>query len=266
MSRFCRAAALALAAGAGLLRTGVAQRPGQEPGDWDATHVQMSREGLNELLQRLDQAAQSSAYSSGVRAHAMLEAAAVRDRLKTGDFQVGDRILLRVEGEQELSDTFTVGSDRALALPVVGSVSLEGVLHSELETYLKGAIGKFVRDPIVHARSLIRVAILGEVNHPGYYTLSTQTLVTDALMFAGGPTHEAKLKGLRILRGDERVWEGAALEQAMTAGRTFDQLSLVAGDRIEVPKNGSFLNYNTVTVLSLLIGLPSAIFGLTRLF
>ena len=33
----------------------------------------------------------------------------IRVRLDSGDFRPGDRILLTVEGEKELSDTFTVG-------------------------------------------------------------------------------------------------------------------------------------------------------------
>jgi len=256
-------ATLAFFASLSLAPLGAAQRDATLGG----SRVQMTRPELESLLQRLDESVQSSAYSGALRDHAVAEAALVRARLADGDFQVGDRIVLRVEGETTLTDTFTVGMDRALTLPIAGPVRLDGVLHSELEPFLTTAIGKYIRNPVVHARSLVRLAVLGQVVKPGFYTVPTEMLVTDAIMLAGGPTADAKLQDLRILRGDERIWDGKSLQEAMVAGRTIDQLSVVAGDRIEVPKQGSsILSFNSVTVLSILIGLPSAVYGLTKLF
>src|SRR5690348_4047544 len=65
------------------------------------------------------------------------EAALIRSRLESGDFQTGDRILVRVEGEPQLSDTFTVAPGPALELPQVGSLALSGVLRSELQSRLE---------------------------------------------------------------------------------------------------------------------------------
>src|SRR5438034_6586175 len=65
------------------------------------------------------------------------EARLIRSRLANGDFQPGDRIFLRVEGEQQLSDTFTVGPGPAVVLPEVGAVPLDGVLRSELQGRLQ---------------------------------------------------------------------------------------------------------------------------------
>src|SRR5882672_807514 len=238
----------------------------QQGAGWDAKRVQMTRAALEDLLKRLDEAVGSPVYSSAIRDHARLEAAAVRARLAEGDFQLGDRIILQVEGEQQLTDTFTVGPNRALNLPIVGDVQLAGVLHADLESYLQQAIGKSVKDPIVHARSLIRIVILGEVTRPGFYTVPAQTLLSDALMLAGGPTHGAKLQNLHIDRGEERVWEGQALQQAIADGRTLDQLSLRAGDRLQVPEKGSWFNATTVRTVSMLLTLPLAIYGVRRLF
>ena len=41
-----------------------------------------------------------------------------------GDVQVGDRILLQVEGDDSLTDTFTVEAGPALKLRAIGTVSL----------------------------------------------------------------------------------------------------------------------------------------------
>ena len=50
--------------------------------------------------------------------------------------RVGDRIILKVDGEAQLSDTFTVTAGPALSLPIVGSVSLAGIRRENIEKRL----------------------------------------------------------------------------------------------------------------------------------
>lgn len=233
--------------------------------NWDPGRIQVTRQDLMDLLQRLEQAAQSDAYSDGLRARSRKEAALIRTRLEEGDFQVGDRIGLVVENEQQLTDTFTVKEERVLSLPVIGDVPLKGVLRAELEPHLTRAISRYVRDPVVHARSLIRVSILGEVPRPGFYLVPTDMVITDALMQAGGPATTSNLTKIRIERGGERLWEGEPLQRAIAEGRTLDQLSLQAGDRVVVPKLKRVSETGVRTAI-LILSIPAAIFGLTRLF
>ncbi len=237
----------------------------QQQTEWDPNREQVTRAGLEDLLRRLDAAAASPGYSGAMHDQARLEAATIRTRLADGDFHVGDRVYLRVEGEPTLTDTFTVGPTRVLALPIVGDVSLSGVLRSELESHLQQTLGRYIKDPVVHARSLIRIAVLGEVTRPGFYTVPAQTLISDALMLAGGPTRDAKLEKLRIDRGARRVWEGQPLQRALADGKTLDQLSLQAGDRIEVPNGSSWFTESALRTVTLLLTLPVAIYGITRL-
>ncbi len=261
-SFFCTASLIA----ASLLGV-LGERPAAaQQAEWDPKRVLMTRAALQDLLKRLDEAVESPVYSGAIRDHARLEAAAVRARLAEGDFQLGDRIYLQVEGEQQLTDTFTVGPDKALTLPIAGNVPLVGVLHADLESHLRGVIGNYVKDPVVRARPLIRIVIVGEVMRPGFYTVPIQTLVSDALMLAGGPTPGAKLEKLRIERADQRVWEGQALQQAIADGKTLDQLSLRAGDRLQVPSKGSWFNTERVRLVTLLLTVPVAIYGIRRLF
>ena len=89
----------------------------------------------------------------------------------TDEFQIGDRILLRVEGDSSLTDTFTVSRGPALVLRVIGELSLAGVRRADVEPYLARQIGRFLKDPVVHARALIRLSILGEVGRPGFYAV-----------------------------------------------------------------------------------------------
>lgn len=222
------------------LLAAVAPGSAQEP--LDARGLEMTRAQLEQILADYETAATSPGYSSSLRARAQREADLVRARLRDGDFQVGDRIVLRVRGEPQLSDTLTVEPGQTVTLREIGQIPLAGVLRSELQAHMTEQISRFVREPHVTTESLIRIAILGSVGRPGFFVLPASMLLDDALMAAGGPGGNAKLDDMEIRRGDTVVWEGRELQQAMIEGRTLDQLNLRAGDRIDVPqeKGGFF--------------------------
>jgi polysaccharide biosynthesis/export protein len=219
---------------------------------WDPGRVQVTRADLQAMLQRLDQAASSPSYSKPVREKAQHEAQMIRQRLAEGDFRVGDQIMLIVEGEEALSDTFPVRDGRVVRLPTIGDITLNGVLRAELEEHMHASIAKYVRNPVVRAKPLIRLSMLGEVTKPGFYVMPTDILVSDALMLAGGPTATAKVAKVRIERDGEPIWAAEALQEALAEGRTLDQLNLRAGDQVVVPKtNGSILARAAPVVLAL---------------
>jgi hypothetical protein len=190
------------------------------------------------------------------------EAALIRSRLDSGDFQSGDRIFLRVEGEQQLTDTFTVGAGPVLALPQIGAVPLGGTLRSELHGRVEAYVSRYVRDPVVLARPLIRILVEGEVARPGFYAVPPEQPVADVLS-AAGLTQHAKVAKMRVDRGGSEIWGGAALQRALAQGYSLDQLNLRAGDRVFVPGGGDAVR--TLQILSIVITIPAAIFTLTRL-
>ena len=154
----------------------------------------------------------------------------------TTPFQVGDRILLRVEGDSALSDTFTVVAGPAIRLPEIGEISLQGVSRTEIEAHLTRELGRYLRDPVVEARALIRVSVLGEVERPGYYAVPVDLVLADALMLAGGATTDARVEQLTIMRGSSPLWSGDRLQSQIARGATLEQLGMRAGDRIQVPR------------------------------
>jgi len=156
--------------------------------------------------------------------------------LPSPPFQVGDRILLSVEGDSVLSDTFTVVQGPALRLPEIGDISLANVPRSGLESFLKSELGRYINEPVVTARALIRISVMGQVARPGFYAVPVDLVMPDALMVAGGATPDARLEKLQIIRGNSTVWGAAALQTAIARGATLDQLGVRAGDRIEVPR------------------------------
>lgn len=205
---------------------------------WGAGQVYVTRQTLESLLERYEQTASSGAHSQEVRARARQEAALIRYRLEEGDFQVGDQIQLAVAGEDELTNTFTVGRDRTLLLPVIGPIPLDGVLRAELEPHLAEHIGRKIIDPVINATPLIRISILGSVGQQGFYVIPSSSLLTDAITQANGLAGNAELGKIYIERDGERIWGGEALQDAITEGRTLDQLGLQAGDQVHVPGSG----------------------------
>ncbi|MGQ0714527.1 MAG: polysaccharide biosynthesis/export family protein [Gemmatimonadaceae bacterium] len=193
-----------------------------------------------------------------------LEGEGLRERLRDGDFQVGDRVLLRVRGDSSLTDTFTVRAGRALQLPNLDELSLVGVLRSELQSVLTRHIGRYVRDPQIETASLMRVAVVGSVNRPGFLPVTPSSLLADVIMLAGGPTGDADLSATVIRRGTREVWTKKDVRIAMSQGMTLDQLNLRAGDEIIVGQRRRGGLGSTVQMFVALGGALVAIVGLTR--
>lgn len=166
---------------------------------------------------------------------AAVTATAAAAQLPAPPFQVGDRVLLRVEGDSALSDTFTVVAGPALRLPDIGEISLAGVRRTDLESYLQHELSRYIKDAVVQARALIRVSVTGQVAHPGFYAVPIDLVLPDALMLAGGATQQARVDKLTVLRGAAPLWDGERLQTAIAHGSTLDQLGIQAGDRIQVP-------------------------------
>lgn len=237
------------------LALGVGSAAAQNAPGWDPTGLQLSREELQTLLTRYEAMSTSSSYSGKLRDQARAEAELIRQRLEEGDLRVGDRIELIVEGQPGLTATFTVVDGRIIVLPDLARtathVPLHGVLRSELQQHMEQFIARYIRNPVVHARSLIRLEIMGTVRQPGFYTLPSDMLISDALMAAGGVGTTGDLEKIRIERGGDVIWEKERVREAIREGRTLDQLSIRAGDGIFVePKsNTKLLSFRSIAVV-----------------
>jgi Polysaccharide biosynthesis/export protein/SLBB domain len=223
----------------------------------------ISRDSLQAVLTTLDSAADSSGAS---RAGAKTVAEAIRARLDRGDFEAGDRIRLQVDSEPQLSDTFPVGPNQQLVLPVVGVISLHGVLRSELQSAMTRELGRFLRDPIVRATPLIRIAVVGEVNKPGFYLLPPTAVVSDVITAGGGPTQNAKMDKLVVERSGKRLLEGQPLQDLIAQGRTLDDAGIRPGDKFVVPAINTGSAFYTVRTISIILSIPLTIFALIQIF
>jgi len=184
-----------------------------------------------------------------------------------GGFQVGDRILLKVEGDSQFSDTFTVGPGPGLTLPVIGQIPLVGVRRADVEPYVSQQLARYLKDPVVHAKALIRVSIVGEVQRPGFYSLPGDAVLADALMQAGGPTREARVPAMTLERGGKPLLQGDSLQLAFARGLTVDQVGLRDDDRFVVPRLATHDSERTWRIFGILLAtVPAVIYAVTRAY
>ncbi len=166
--------------------------------------------------------------------HRTQEAWLLRTRLQKGDFQDGDRIIVKLLGAVALTggDTIVVRAGKMLPLPQLADLPLEGVLRSELESRLSSHIGKYLHDSSVRATPLVRLTVGGQVRNPGFYYVQADVLLNDVIMRAGGPNIGADMSNISIRRGTDVIWSPQDTRTALADGLSLDRLHLRAGDEV----------------------------------
>jgi len=189
----------------------------------------------------------------------------VERRLREGDFSIGDQIMLQVAGVATLSGTFSVTPGPSLDLPDIPTISLAGVLRSELEDHLVEQLSRYVRDPDIRATSLMRIAMFGAVGAPGFYHLSPNLTLSDAIMSAGGPAGTADMGKVVIRRGNQEIYGKKEVTTALTAGTTLDRMNLHGGDAVDVGMAGGSLIGNVGRVILVLGALAASVLSIGAL-
>jgi protein involved in polysaccharide export with SLBB domain len=230
-----------------------------QQGDLASTRVLESRAELEALLEELQATAESTAYSSSLRRRARDEARIVEERLRDGDFRVGDRVYLQVtlQGQPWMADTVRVVQGPSVFLPEIGEIELGGVLRSELSDHMRTALGRFLIDPRVEqASSFVRMGFTGAVMQQGELYVPAEALVGEALS-AAGVAAGANLEEVTIRRSGEVLWDETAVAEARRQGRTLDQMNLRAGDEFDIPAQTAGAGW--ATVLQIGVGLLGTI-------
>lgn len=183
--------------------------------------------------------------------HRASEAFLLRSRLLKGDFQDGDRIIVKLVGSASmmagvmpLNDTLILRAGKVLQLPQLGELSLDGVLRSELNLRLTSHLALYLRDASVITTPLIRLAVIGQVKAPNYYYTTVDVLLSDIIMRAGGPLGTADWLGNMVIRrGAETIWNAQDTRIAMADGISLERLHLRAGDELYVDDVRAGLNW-----------------------
>jgi protein involved in polysaccharide export with SLBB domain len=174
------------------------------------------------------------------RLQSAMLAAAIRQRLREGDLQVGDRVVVTIVSDAVHRDTVVVRSGRSLELPGMIMVPVAGVLRSELQERVSTEVLKYVKAQQIEVTPLMRVGVLGAVARPGFFAFASDIPLTDAIMGAGGPTGIADLKRSIVRRRSQQYRSAAETSRAIASGLTLDQFGLSAGDELIVGNRREF--------------------------
>jgi hypothetical protein len=226
---------------------------------------EMRRQATRTELERavkVAETASSQAPDEKTRKRLIADAQAIRNRLQNGDFIPGDRILLLVQGDTALSDTFTVRGDRVLPLPNMPPISLQGVLDSELEPYLTKELLKYIKEVSLDATPLVRISLLG-FPKSDFYTVPVDQAITDVISTAGGwgSLTTVDYNKATIKRNGQVFMDAKATADAVRQNKTVGDMGLRDGDEFYVPDKGSGLKFQTAMQV---VGALTSVFWLVR--
>jgi len=116
----------------------------------------------------------------------------------------GDLLDVRVYGEDRVSGKNRVRLDGGITLALIGDVQARGKTPLELSRELEQRFKSFLNAPSVtigvEETHPVSVTVLGEVAHPGVFTLPTNSGVAQALASAGGLTDLASKDEIYVVR------------------------------------------------------------------
>ncbi len=119
---------------------------------------------------------------------------------------VGDRLRISVWQEPSLDREVEVGVDSMIVLPLVGPLKAGGYSPVQLSRVLTERFSLYKRDisqveVVVVEYNSREIFVIGEVAKRGRYTFQRIPDLWTVIMTAGGPTQNAFLGEVRILRG-----------------------------------------------------------------
>ncbi len=136
---------------------------------------------------------------------------------------VGDQLQVSVFNALDYSGEFGVLPGGVLNIPLAGEILVEGLTLQQASDDIATRLSEYVRRPrvtvsLLEARPL-QVAIAGEVNRPGTYTLSAEDedtsatpTLTQAISMAGGITQSADIRQVIVQRQSPRINQATAAQ------------------------------------------------------
>ena len=122
----------------------------------------------------------------------------------------GDGLTIAIWGGVSLTLNRVVDSEGKLVLPEAGSIVVAGLTLDHAQAFVQGVLGPQFRDAhisisIARLRT-IRVYVVGDVQRPGAYDISSLSTPLNALYAAGGPTSVGSLRTVRHFRGENSLY------------------------------------------------------------
>ena len=161
--------------------------------------------------------------------------------IQSASLGAGDEFEVRVYEEQALSGMFVVSPTGQIDYPLVGTVTVEGLVASQVGELLRKRLRQgFLRNPYVtvHVKALNskKVFVLGEVRTPGRFQYTDHMSIVEAVTLAGGFGPMAERNYAIVTRSDgaEQHRIAVPVEKIMQGQAT--NFPLRPGDIVFVPE------------------------------
>jgi protein involved in polysaccharide export with SLBB domain len=150
----------------------------------------------------------------------------------------GDGLTINLSGGISQRLQRVVDREGRIVLPEVGGVEVSGrnlgdVQHL-VQSVLRGQFRGVDADVSLSRIRTVRIYVVGDVERPGAYDVSSLSTPLNALYLAGGPTSGGSLRLLDHYRGKQLV-ERVDVYDLLLHGVTGNMQRLEAGDTVEVP-------------------------------
>ena len=142
----------------------------------------------------------------------------------------GDILRVEVWGQSQFSGQFLVDETGHFPYPLLGDFQVTNLTVAQLRDRIRQGLDSLFKNPFVAVFPLFRIAVLGEVQHPGLYTVDPTLSVIDVVALAGGATQYGNLHKIRLLRG------GGEQQVSFGQGRTLQEIGIRSGDQILVAR------------------------------
>jgi polysaccharide export outer membrane protein len=153
----------------------------------------------------------------------------------------GDGLYVDMYGSYSQRVPRAVDRQGRVDLPEVGPVMVAGKSLGEVQTIVQTALRSQFRnisaDVSLARLRTVRVYIVGEVQNPGAYDVSSLSTAVNALIAAGGPTPNASLRHVKHMREGQLV-EDVDVYNLLLRGVTTDVKRIDAGDTLLVQPAG----------------------------
>jgi protein involved in polysaccharide export with SLBB domain len=150
----------------------------------------------------------------------------------------GDGFTVTLWGRVNAKGAVIVDRDGEITLPEVGVLNVSGMSFAQLQDYLRDEFSRkftdFKMNVTMGKLRTIKVFVVGEAQTPGSYTLSSLSTVINALFAVGGPSKNGTLRGIRLLRNQEKL---ATIDfyDFLLGGDKSEDVRLQSGDTIFIP-------------------------------
>jgi polysaccharide export outer membrane protein len=167
----------------------------------------------------------------------------------------GDRIILTVVGQPELSGEMTVDGSGNIMLPIVGPIQIEDLTVFGCQQLIRDRLADgILKEPAVSVRiSEPRpLYVLGDVRAPGAYPFRYGSTVQSAVALAGGfgiagPLHSAAMS--EFLSADERVRQLAFEQTALRIREARLEAQRDGEETLSPPNSATSINEKEVAEL-----------------